>query len=353
MRAMHRSTETPLLRVDQLVKHFPIGGSHLTVRAVTDVSFEIGRAETLGLVGESGSGKTTVGRCILRLTDVTSGSIVFDGHDITHLSGQALQRLRRRIQMVFQDPHDSLNPRHRVAQIIEEPLRLAGKGDERARAARVRELLDHVQLRGFGDRYPHQLTGGQAQRVAIARAISTNPELVVLDEPTSALDIAVRADIINLLMDLQREFGVSYLFISHDMTAVRHIADRMAIMYLGQILETAPAGPLFANQLHPYGKALLSSVLHPDPTIEPARFVLAGEIPSPIHVPPACPLHTRCPLARTECTTVPIRLVELQPRHATACTRAINEQWPTVPERSDEGQALGAAHARGIGVAQT
>lgn len=349
---MQHSTEAPLLRVDRLIKHFPITGSHLTVKAVTNVSFEIGRGETLGLVGESGSGKTTVGRCILRLTDVTSGSIIFDGHDITHLSGKTLQGLRPRIQMVFQDPHDSLNPRHRVSQLIEEPLRIAGKVDPSMRVGRVRDLLDLVQLRGFGDRYPHQLTGGQAQRAAIARAIATNPDLVVLDEPTSALDIAVRADIINLLMELQREFGVSYLFISHDMTAVRHIADRMAIMYLGQILETAPAARLFANQLHPYGKALLSSVLYPDPAIEPTRFILAGEIPSPIHVPPACPLHTRCPLARTECATVPIRLVELQSCHATACTRAINERWSCVPEERNDADVPGASHAGAIGVAQ-
>jgi oligopeptide/dipeptide ABC transporter ATP-binding protein len=348
---MQRTGDGPLLRVDGLVKYFPVSGSPLTVKAVTDVSLEIGRGETLGLVGESGSGKTTVGRCILRLTDVTSGSVVFDGHDITHLTGTGLLRLRRRIQMVFQDPHDSLNPRHRVAQIIEEPLRLAGRGTASDRAARVRDLLDLVQLRGFGDRFPHQLTGGQAQRVAITRAIATNPDLVVLDEPTSALDIAVRGDIINLLIELQREFGVSYLFISHDMTAVRHIADRMAIMYLGQIMETSAANVLFENQLHPYGKALLSSVLYPDPMIEPARFVLSGEIPSPIHVPHACPLHTRCPLARTECATEPIHLVALQPGHATACTRAINEQWRTVPERR-EADALGVADVGTIVTAQ-
>ncbi len=351
MTGVQLTTENPLLVVDRLVKHFPVAGSHLTVKAVTDVSLTIRRGETLGLVGESGSGKTTVGRCILRLTDVTSGSIVFDGHDITHLSGTALQGLRRRIQMVFQDPHDSLNPRYRVAQIIDEPLRLAGQGDASVRAARVRELLNLVQLRGFDQRYPHQLTGGQAQRVAIARAIATNPDLVVLDEPTSALDIAVRGDIINLLMELQRELGVSYLFISHDMTAVRHVADRMAIMYLGQIMETGAAVPLFANQLHPYGKALLSSVLYPDPAIEPARFVLAGEIPSPIHVPPACPLHTRCPLARSECRTVPIRLIELQPGHETACTRAVNEQWRSVPERG-EGNTQIAARAATLDTAK-
>ncbi|HEU5433479.1 MAG TPA: oligopeptide/dipeptide ABC transporter ATP-binding protein [Thermomicrobiales bacterium] len=322
----------PILRVEGLVKHFPIAGSALTVKAVTDVSFSIGRGETLGLVGESGSGKTTVGRCILRLTDPTAGRIVFAGQDITALAGSPLRRLRPRIQMVFQDPHDSLDPRHRVADIVAEPLRLAGMGDARERAARVDELLEMVQLRGFGERFPHQLTGGQAQRVAIARAIATQPDLIVLDEPTSALDIAVRADIIHLLLRLQQEFGASYLFISHDLTAVRHIADRVAIMYLGQAMEVAPTAALFRNQLHPYGKALLSSVLYPDPAATPARFVLSGEIPSPIHVPPACPLHTRCPLAQPECATMPIRLTELAPAHESACTRAIGEGWTTVPE---------------------
>lgn len=329
---MAHSPTTPLLQIDRLAKRFPIAGSQLAVKAITDVSFAIHRGETLGLVGESGSGKTTVGRCILRLTDVTTGTITFGGQDITHLTGKALQGIRPRIQMVFQDPHDSLNPRHRVTRIVEEALRRSRWGDAASRSHRVQNLLEMVQLGSFGNRFPHQLTGGQAQRVAIARALATNPDLIVLDEPTSALDIAVRADIINLLVNLQRELSTAYLFISHDLTAVRRIADRVAIMYLGQLMEVAPAGQLFANQLHPYGRALLSSVLYPDQTLEPARFVLDGEIPSPIHVPPACPLHTRCPLALEACARIPIALTGLQPNHETACTRAINERWQTVPD---------------------
>ncbi len=327
--------EEPILRVDRLVKHFPVAGSKLVVQAVSDVSFEIKRGETLALVGESGSGKTTVGRCVLRLTDPTSGSITFAGRDFGSLPGPELRAIRPRIQMVFQDPHDSLDPRHRVSQIIEEPLRLAGGLAQAARRKRVTDLLEMVRLSAFADRYPHQLTGGQAQRVAIARAISTNPDLIVLDEPTSALDIAVRADIIDLLMDLQRDLGTSYLFISHDLTAVRHIADRVAIMYLGRLMEVAPADQLFERQIHPYGKALLSSVLYPDPKSLPVRFELSGEIPSPIHVPPACPLHTRCPLAEPACSTDPVSLAEIGPGRMTACTRAIRERWAIVPDAGD------------------
>jgi oligopeptide transport system ATP-binding protein len=349
MKGVRQPDDSAVLRVDHLVKHFPISGSNLTVQAVTDVSFAIRRGETLALVGESGSGKTTVGRCILRLTDPTSGSIHFAGQDIGALSGRALRRLRPRIQMVFQDPHDSLDPRYRVSQIVEEPLRLAGQMDVAVRRDRVRALLAMVQLDRFGDRFPHQLTGGQAQRVAIARAIATNPDLIVLDEPTSALDIAVRSDIMNLLMRLRDELGTSYLLISHDLTAVRHIADRVAIMYLGRLMEVAPAAALFENQLHPYGKALLSSVLYPDPSATPSRFVLTGEIPSPIDVPPACPLHNRCPLALAECSSIPIRLAELELGHFTACTRAIDESWRKVPEvRPAVDTALAPAKHGGI-----
>jgi oligopeptide/dipeptide ABC transporter ATP-binding protein len=332
MNGVQGTSDPAVLRVDHLVKHFPVSGSKQRVQAVTNVSFEIRRGETLALVGESGSGKTTVGRCILRLTDPTSGSIHFAGQDIGALSGREVRQLRPRIQMVFQDPHDSLDPRYRVNQIVEEPLKLAGQKNEATRRGRVRALLEMVQLDRFANRFPHQLTGGQAQRVAIARAIATNPDLIVLDEPTSALDITVRSDIINLLMRLQREFGTSYLFISHDLTAVRHIADRVAIMYLGQLMEIAPAARLFENQLHPYGKALLSSVLYPDRFATPARFVLTGEIPSPINVPAACPLHNRCPLALPACSTIPIQLAELELRHFSACTRAISEGWRSVPE---------------------
>ncbi len=313
----------PLLAVQDLVKHFPVRGArHLRVHAVNGVSFEVGRGEALGLVGESGSGKTTVGRLVLRLIEPTSGSIDFAGERVSEMSEADMRRLRSRIQMVFQEPHASLNPSTSVARNIDEPLRVGGMG-RRERAERVREVLHMVHLsEADGDKFPHQLSAGQAQRAGIARAIGTEPDLVVLDEPTSQLDIAIRAEIIDLLNEISDQLGMAYLFISHDLTAVRSVCSRIAVMYLGKIVEVAPTAELFAEQRHPYSKALLSSVLYPDPAAALPDFRLEAEIPSPIHLPEGCHLHPRCPIATAECAVTYPPLVELSPQRQAACYRS-------------------------------
>lgn len=294
-------TGAPILRVAGLVKTFHTPQGRLT--AVNDVSFDINRAEALGLVGESGSGKTTVGRCILRLIDPDAGSIQFDGENILRVSPRQIRRLRARMQIVFQDPYDALNPRMRIGEAIVEPLRLTRALPSAASARRAAELFRQVGLDdSAAERYPHQMSAGAQQRVGIARAISTQPDLVVLDEPTSALDVSIRADILNLLHELQTDLGMSYLFISHDLTAVRRLCHRVAIMYLGKIVEIGETEALFEQPLHPYSRALLSSVLYPDPRQRRSTFVLSGEIPSPVNLPSGCPLHTRCPLATRECS---------------------------------------------------
>ena len=291
----------PLLAVEGLVKHFPMDRRR-KVQAVNDVSFEIGAGEALALVGESGSGKTTTGRCILRLIDPTAGAIRFDGTDLLALDSKSFRALRPRIQMVFQEPYDSLSPRMRIGAIVEEPLKLAGEVGPADRQERVAEILDLVRLgSGAMYRYPHQFSAGQQQRIGIARALATRPDLVVLDEPTSALDVSVRAEVLDLLSDLRADLGVSYLFISHDLTAVRRVCDRVAIMYLGKIVETGETEAIFERPLHPYSRALLSSVLYPDPRVDLPRFVLEGEIPSPINLPRGCHLHGRCPWAESRC----------------------------------------------------
>ena len=290
-----------LLVVEGLVKHFPMDRRH-TVRAVNDVSFEIGRGEALALVGESGSGKTTTGRCILRLIEPTAGNIRFGGTDLLTLAPRSFRALRPRIQMVFQEPYDSLSPRMRVGAIVEEPLKLAAAAPPAERQERVAEILDLVRLgSGAMHRYPHQFSAGQQQRIGIARALATRPDLVVLDEPTSALDVSVRAEVLDLLSELRADLGLSYLFISHDLTAVRRVCDRVAIMYLGKIVETGETEAIFEHPLHPYSRALLSSVLYPDPRLELPRFTLDGEIPSPINLPRGCHLHRRCPWAEARC----------------------------------------------------
>ena len=292
---------SPLLVVEGLVKHFPMDRRH-TVRAVNDVSFEIGPGEALALVGESGSGKTTTGRCILRLIEPTAGNIRFGGTDLLALDARSFRALRPRIQMVFQEPYDSLSPRMRVGAIVEEPLKLAGDTPPGERQERVAEILDLVRLGSDAmHRYPHQFSAGQQQRIGIARALATRPDLVVLDEPTSALDVSVRAEVLDLLSDLRADLGLSYLFISHDLTAVRRVCDRVAIMYLGKIVETGETETIFERPLHPYSRALLSSVLYPDPQLELPRFTLEGEIPSPINLPRGCHLHGRCPWAEPRC----------------------------------------------------
>ncbi len=318
-------TAERLLEVRDLVKHFPAGHGR-AVKAVNGVSFHIERGEALALVGESGSGKTTAGRCILRLIEPTGGAILFRGQDVGALTAAAFRLQRGHIQMVFQEPYDSLNPRMRIRKIVEEPLRLVRSMAERRRRDRVAEILGMVGFESSVlDKYPHQLSAGEQQRVGIARALVTEPELVVLDEPTSALDVSVRAEILNLLADLQESLGLSYLFISHDLTAVRRVCNRVAIMYLGRIVETGETEEIFERPLHPYSRALLSSVLYPDPQEKLSRFVLTGEIPSPVDLPSGCHLHQRCPWAVGQCAAEDPALEELLPGRRVRCIRAREE----------------------------
>ena len=323
--------ERPLLEVRNLVKHFHVGGGLFggpagVVRAVDGVSFSLRRGETLGLVGESGCGKTTTGRCILQLERPTSGEIIFDGRDLAKLDEVELRPFRRRIQVIFQDPYSSLNPRMTVGQILAEPLAVHGIVPERAkRETRVRELLAHVGLLPqHAHRYPHQLSGGQRQRVGIARALAMEPSLIVCDEPVSALDVSIQAQIINLLEDLQREFGLTYLFIAHDLSVVRHISDHVAVMYLGKIVELADRASLYDVPLHPYTKALLAAVPIPDPELEARRehVVLRGEVPSPLRPPSGCVFHPRCPIAVDRCGREIPELREIRPGHGAACILA-------------------------------
>ncbi len=318
-----------LVEVERLKVYFPIKSGIVLdrhvgdIKAVDDVSFVIRRGETLGLVGESGCGKSTVGRTLLRLYKPTAGRIVFDGEDISDLGAEGMRTLRRRMQMVFQDPFASLNPRHSISRIIGEPLRAHRLASRRAAARRARELLEIVGLpRDAASRYPHEFSGGQRQRIGLARALALNPDFIVADEPVSALDVSIQAQIINLLEQLQKEFSLTYLFIAHDLAVVRHISDRIAVMYLGSIVEISPAAELYANPLHPYTISLLSAVPIPDPEVEHARkpILLAGDIPSPANPPPACRFHTRCPFVQeTRCREDVPELRELEPGHLVAC----------------------------------
>jgi oligopeptide/dipeptide ABC transporter ATP-binding protein len=321
----------PLLEVRHLVKHFTVGGgmfggSHGLVRAVDDVSFVIPPGETLGLVGESGCGKTTTGRAILQLERPTSGQVLFEGRDLATLDEAGLRDMRRRMQVIFQDPYSSLNPRMTVGQMIAEPLAVHRIVPEpAARPARVRELLRRVGLLPqHGARYPHELSGGQRQRVGIARALAMEPTLIVCDEPVSALDVSIQAQIINLLEDLQRDLGLTYLFIAHDLAVVRHISDRIAVMYLGKIVEIADRRALYEDPQHPYTKALLAAVPIPDPELEAKRerVVLKGEVPSPLNPPPGCVFHPRCPIAIARCREAVPELREVKPGHRAACILA-------------------------------
>jgi oligopeptide/dipeptide ABC transporter ATP-binding protein len=319
-----------ILEVRDLVKYFPVRGGLFSgpagvVKAVDGVSFTIRRGETLGLVGESGCGKTTTGRSILQLERPTSGHIIFEGRDLTTMSEAELRPVRRRMQVIFQDPYSSLNPRMSVGQIIAEPLAVHGiVADRQARQARVRELLEHAGLLPrMALRYPHELSGGQRQRVGIARALAMEPSLIVCDEPVSALDVSIQAQIINLLEELQAGFGLTYLFVAHDLSVVRHISDRVAVMYLGKIVEITDRKSLYEEPQHPYTKALLSAVPIPDPAVEEhrTRLVLGGEPPSPLHPPPGCVFHPRCPIAIDECRQVVPELREITSDHWTACIR--------------------------------
>jgi oligopeptide/dipeptide ABC transporter ATP-binding protein len=323
------TTGTDLVTVRDLEVYFPIRQGLLIDRHVADlkavdgVSFEVRRGETLGLVGESGCGKTTTGRAILRLVEPTGGTVLFDGQDVSALSGSELRHLRRRMQMVFQDPYSSLNPRRNVANIVAEPLRVHGIADGREAEDKVRELLEIVGLpKDSESRYPHEFSGGQRQRIGLARSLALNPDLIVADEPVSALDVSIQAQMINLLEELQDKFDLTYLFIAHDLAVVRHISDRIAVMYLGKVMEVAPAAELYERPLHPYTKALLSAVPIPDPRVEATRerIILRGDLPSPVNPPAGCRFHTRCPWAQQElCPDVVPELRLLASGHLAAC----------------------------------
>jgi oligopeptide/dipeptide ABC transporter ATP-binding protein len=312
------------------VKHFPVEGTDKVLRAVDGVSFYIRPGETLGLVGESGCGKSTVGRCILRLYEPTAGRVFFDGIDIRELSAGALRDKRREMQIIFQDPYSSLDPRLNILSIVAEPLAIHGVGDRRERRERVAKLLGKVGLDpAYMYRYPHEFSGGQRQRIGIARALALNPRLIVCDEPVSALDVSVQAQVVNLLQDLQQELGLTYLFISHGLAVVQHISDRVAVMYLGKIVEIADANDLYADPLHTYTKALLYAIEIHDPKQKRERIVLKGDVPTPIDPPSGCRFRTRCPWAIDECAKVVPELREIKPGHTAACIRV--EGYDTAP----------------------
>jgi len=315
-----------LLEIQNLKVHFPVqqrlfGRAKEFVRAVDDVSFSIAPGETVGLVGESGCGKTTLGRAVIKLIEPTSGRIVFDGEDIAGLSGAELRARRRRFQMIFQDPYGSLDPRLTVADIIGEALDIHGlAADATARRQRIEALLKDVGLdSSHAERYPHEFSGGQRQRIGIARALAVEPRLIVCDEPVSALDVSVQAQIINLLQDLQREHGIAYLFVAHDLAVVEHISHRILVMYLGRIVESGDARILCRSPRHPYTQALLSAVPVVDPDSKRQRILLAGDVPSPIHPPGGCPFHPRCPVAEARCKTEVPPLREIEPGRRAAC----------------------------------
>ena len=319
---MSTDNHQQLVKVRRLVKHFPVEGSDDVVRAVDGVSFEILKGETLGLVGESGCGKSTVGRCLLRLIEPTSGEISFAGRDVISLAKTELRELRREMQIVFQDPYASLNPRMKVGDIVGEPLVIHKIGTKAERQERVAELLRRVGLDPeYRKRYPHEFSGGQRQRIGVARTLALQPKLIVADEPVSALDVSVQAQVVNLLQALQQEFGLTYLFISHGLAVVEHISTRVAVMYLGRIVEIATAADLYARALHPYTQALLSAIPIPDPKRTRDRIVLQGDVPTPINPPSGCRFRTRCPIAIDECARIDPELREVSTGHRVACIR--------------------------------
>jgi oligopeptide/dipeptide ABC transporter ATP-binding protein len=352
--------DAPLLAVEHLQMHFPIKRGILfdrevaRVHAVDDVTFELHDGETLGLVGESGCGKTTLSRTIMRLVDATGGAIRFRGRDVSHASRRELAPLRREMQMVFQDPYASLNPRKRVGQIVGMPMRRHGVEREEA-GRRVLDLLDRVGLsRDHVNRFPHEFSGGQRQRIGIARALALDPRLIVLDEPVSALDVSIQAQIVNLLDDLQDDLGLTYLFVAHDLSVVRHVSDRVAVMYLGKLMEISPAEELYTKPIHPYSSALLEAIPIPDPrrNRERERSVVSGEPPNPIDPPSGCVFHPRCPYATDVCRTVEPPLTSYPGGHLAACHHPLNVTAAelTAATRSDASPLRAGAHTPGATV---
>ena len=321
------SENNVILRVDNLKMYFPIKAGVLQrhigdIKAVDDVSFEIVTGETLGLVGESGCGKTTTGRAIIRLYNPTSGHVYFEGQDMAELKGETLRKMRRKMQMIFQDPYASLNPRMSVSGIISEPLTVHHVVSGQEKKDRVAELMELVGLNpGLMNRYPHEFSGGQRQRIGLARSLALKPDLIICDEPISALDVSIQAQVVNLLEELQEQFGLTYLFIAHDLSMVRHISDRTAVMYLGKVVELSPQEELYNHPLHPYTQALLSAVPIPDPVVERKRqrIILTGDVPSPANPPLGCNFHPRCPLAQIVCQEVEPEWREASPSHWVAC----------------------------------
>lgn len=351
---IERGHGAPLIAIRNLEVHFDLGGGTAwdkligsnsvkrVVKAVDGVTIDIYEGETLGLVGESGCGKSTLGRAILRLTEPTGGSVLYRGNDLAHLSGRALREQRRHLQIIFQDPYASLNPRMTVGQIVGEPLYTFGLASGNGAEKRVQELLETVGLsKRFIKRYPHEFSGGQRQRIGIARALAVDPEFIVADEPISALDVSIQAQIMNLLERLQRQKNLTYLFISHDLRAIRHVSDRVAVMYLGKLVEIADANRIYYEPLMPYTKALISAVPVPDPEVEAARqrIVLTGDVPSPINPPSGCRFHTRCPYAIQKCKEIVPPLAEIRPNHFAACIR-ISPEEPDI-EKVAPGDAPG------------
>jgi len=330
---MSETNGNNLISIQNLQVHFKIGGGLFKetkyVKAVDGVSLNIEKGETLGLVGESGCGKSTLGKALLRLTEPTGGQVFYNGKDLAHASNSEMREQRKNLQMIFQDPYASLNPRMTVGSIIGEPIRTFGLAKGQSIESKVQDLMETVGLsRRFTRRYPHEFSGGQRQRIGIARALAVDPEFIVADEPISALDVSIQAQIMNLMARLQKEKDLTYLFISHDLRAIRHVSDRVAVMYLGRIVELGDAKTVYREPLMPYTKALISAVPVPDPEIEAKRerIILTGDVPSPINSPSGCPFHTRCPWMIEECKKVVPQLVEIKPKHHAACIRISPEE---------------------------
>ena len=327
VKAPSSSGKKELVEVDNLVKYYPVRGGLMQrvvawVQAVDDVSFKVKEGETLGLVGESGCGKTTVGRTMLRLIEPTGGQVKFDGVDILKLKGNDLKNMRRNMQIIFQDPYASLDPRIPVGESIAEGLKIHNIGDNQSRFETVLETLKKVGMEDYhARRYPHEFSGGQRQRIGIARALALRPKFIVADEPVSALDVSIQSQVLNILKDLQREFGLTYIFIAHNLSVVEHISDRVAVMYLGKIVEVSERDELFRDPLHPYTQALMSAIPIPDPTIKRDRILLQGDVPSPLNPPKGCRFHPRCPVAIDICSKMEPPLVNVNPTHQAACWR--------------------------------